>query len=157
MRRLGLPFYASGDPIGKGDWVKVWTRSWGGVWHHGIVRRVVWCYGGYLVEIIHNSKDGGVKISEWYDFAGCESIVFLVARPSSPEHANDIVARAEVNIRTPYIFFSRNCEHFASFCFNGEAKSETMDGFGKLALYSLGGFVVAKFIDSVTQKPKARR
>ena len=102
-------------------------------------------------------KDGGVKISEWYDFAGVEFIVYLVARPSSPEHANDIVARGEANLGTPYIFFSRNCEHFASFCFTGEAKSETMEGFGTIALYSAGAFVVAKFIDSVTQKPRSRR
>jgi triosephosphate isomerase len=44
------------------------------------------------------------------------------------------VARAEANIGKPYYLFAQNCEHFASFAFTGQAKSETVKAVGWMAL-----------------------
>src|SRR5262245_25376716 len=99
--RLTVPTYWTGDPIQSGDWVKVVVPTYGGVWHHGIVRRVYWNGYSFAVEVIHNVKDGGVTLSDWSDFQG-NGIVHLYRRASSAEHARMVVARAEAQIGKPY-------------------------------------------------------
>jgi hypothetical protein len=130
---MAMPIYANGELILPGQWVKVLTQTWGGVWHHGIVRRVTRTPdGSFYIDIIHNVKDGGVIISSLEDFSN-GSIVFFVRRPSSPEHAKVILATADANLEKPYSAFSQNCEHFCWFCYTWEPKSETVQAFVGLA------------------------
>src|SRR5579871_2278560 len=123
--------YVTGHQIQAGDWVRVYSSRYG-LWHHGIVRRLVVVPAGIAAEIVHNTKGGGVALTDWYEFADGNT-VFLHRRPSSAVHASQIVARAEASIGKPYALFAQNCEHFASFAFNGKAESETVTGLGWLA------------------------
>jgi hypothetical protein len=128
---MSTPTYLTGHPIQPGDWVRVYSSTFG-VWHHGIVRRLFLVPGGVAVEIIHNTKGGGVAVADWYDFAAGNPIL-LHRRPESSTHAAYVVARAEANIDKPYYLFAQNCEHFASFAFTGQAKSETVNALGWMA------------------------
>ncbi|HEY3443623.1 MAG TPA: lecithin retinol acyltransferase family protein [Paludibaculum sp.] len=127
-----MPTYLTGDQIRTGDWVRVMSSRYG-VWHHGIVRRLALVPGGIAVEIIHNTKGGGVAAAAWHDFADGNS-VFLHRRPESSLHAAHIIERAEANIEKPYALFAQNCEHFASFAFTGEAESESIKTVGLMAV-----------------------
>jgi hypothetical protein len=100
-----------------------------GVWHHGIVRQLVFVAGGIAVEIIHNTKGGNVAVVDWHDFAAGNPVL-LHRRPESAAQAADVVARAEANIGKPYYLFAQNCEHFASFAFTGNAESESLKAVG---------------------------
>lgn len=135
---MNMPTYVTGHGIQPGDWVKVYSSQFG-VWHHGIVCRLVLVPGGVAVEIIHNTKGGGVAVADWYNFAGGNPIL-LHRSPESSAHADEIVARAVANIGKPYALFAQNCEHFASFAFTGQAESETLKAFGWMAA---GVFAVA--------------
>ena len=95
------------------------------MWHHGIVRSLVLVPGGIAVEVIHNTKGGGVAVADWYDFAG-GNLILLHRSAESSAHAATVVARAEANIGQPYFVFAQNCEHFASFAFTGTAESESV-------------------------------
>lgn len=128
---MRLPTYWTGHPIQPGDWVRVYSSRYG-VWHHGIVRRLLLVPGAIAVEIIHNTKGGGVSAVDWHDFAG-GNVVYLHRRSLSPEHAAATVARAEANLGKPYAAFAQNCEHFASFAFSGKAESETVKALGWMA------------------------
>lgn len=121
---MRTPTYPTGVSIARGDWVRVYSSQLG-VWHHGIVGRLVLVPGGVRVEIIHNMKGHGVAVVDWHDFADGGRVV-LHRRPESPAHAAYVVATAEENIRKPYALFAQNCEHFASFAFTGTAQSETV-------------------------------
>jgi hypothetical protein len=138
-----MPTYWTGEQIMCGDWVRVFVQSYGGVLHHGIIRRVVRVRNGFTVEVIHNMKDGGVASSDWSEFAG-EGVVHLERRPTSLEHAQQVVARAEANIGKPYMLFAQNCEHLASFAFNGEAESGTLQTVGWMA----AGFLAVAVLTS---------
>lgn len=129
---MQMPTYLTGVQIQPGDWVRVYSSRFG-VWHHGIVRRLVLVPGGIAVEIVHNTKGGGVAVADWYDFADGNT-VFLHRRPESPEHAAQVVARAEVNIGKPYALLAQNCEHFAAFAFTGQAESESIKAVGWMAV-----------------------
>jgi hypothetical protein len=135
---MRMPTYQTVHPIQPGDWVRVFSSQFG-VWHYGIVRRLVFLPGGVAVEIIHNTKGGGVSIADWYDFADGNSIL-LHRRTESATHAATVVARAEANVGQPYFLFAQNCEHFASFAFTGRAESESMKALGWVAV---GVFTVA--------------
>jgi len=142
---MAMPTYMSSGLVLPGHWVKVWTPRWGGVWHHGIVRRVVPTVdGGFLIEVVHNIKDGGVIVSSLEQFSYGRR-VFLVRRPLSSEHARAILATADENCGKPYSAFSQNCEHFCWFCYTWESKSETVQAVvglaatvGVLALVAFG-------------------
>ena len=125
--------YSDGDLIIEGDWVKGFSSAHG-VWHHGFIRRVVPTYGsGYDLEIIHNSKDGGVIVSALSEFA--DGNATLVRHPDSAHHQRMILTRADANYRKPYLLLSQNCEHFCSFCYTGNAVSNTVAaGVGVVAL-----------------------
>jgi hypothetical protein len=130
-----------GQQIQPGDWVRVYSTRFG-VCHHGIVRRLFFVPGGIAVEIIHNTKGGGVAAVDWYEFAAGNPVL-LHRRPESAEHAIDVVARAEANIGKPYYLFAQNCEHFASFAVTGEAESKTLQGVGWIAAGALTVAVLA--------------
>jgi hypothetical protein len=125
---MQMPTYQTGQPIQPGDWVRVYSSRFG-VWHHGIVRRLVFVQGGVAVEIIHNTKCDSVAVVDWYEFADGNPIL-LHRHPESAMHAAVVVARAEANIGKPYFLFAQNCEHFASFAFTGQAESETVKTVG---------------------------
>jgi len=125
---MRMPTYWTGQQIQAGDWVKVYSSRIG-VWHHGIVRRLILVVGGFAVEIIHNTKGGNVAVVDWDEFAAGNPIL-LHRRPESAVHAADVVARAEANIGKPYYLFAQNCEHFASFAFTGQAESESVKALG---------------------------
>jgi hypothetical protein len=139
---MQMLMYCTGEQIQAGDWVRVMSSRYG-VWHHGIVRRLLVVSGGIAVEIIHNTKGGGVTVADWYEFAE-NNPVLLQRRHESPARAAAVVARAEVNLNKPYCLFSQNCEHFASFAFTGEAESRTLQGFGWMAV----GVVTVAFLAS---------
>jgi len=144
---MQMPTYQTGQQIQPGDWVRVFSSQFG-VWHHGIVRRLVFVPGGVAVEIIHNTKGDGVAVADWYAFADGNPIL-LNRRPESSEHAAAVVARAEANIGKPYFLFAQNCEHFASFAFTGRAESESMKALGWMAV---GGAVVIGIATSNRQR-----
>ncbi|MGA2186776.1 MAG: lecithin retinol acyltransferase family protein [Bryobacteraceae bacterium] len=81
-----------------------------------------------MTEIIHSSKrGGGVCVVIWDDFAQGQPVC-LRRRPSSPDHARQILALAESVKGHPYDATKANCEHFTDWCYNGgtQAKSETL-------------------------------
>ena len=123
-----MPSYSTGQVIQPGDWIRVYSTQYG-VWHHGIVRRLVLVSGGIAVEVIHNTKGGGVAVADWYEFAGSNPVL-LHRSPDSPTHATQVVARAEANVGKPYALFAQNCEHFSSFAFSGVAESESLQAVG---------------------------
>jgi hypothetical protein len=101
-----VPTYPAGEFIQKGHWVKGMVRTAGGVWHHGIIRNVIHTADGWYVEVTHNVKNGGVIVSSLEDFS--DGPVFLVGRPSSPEHMALILATAVANLGKSYSLFSQN-------------------------------------------------
>lgn len=129
--KMQMPRYWTGEQIEPGDWVRVYSSRFG-VWHHGIVCSLVVVPGGIGVEIVHNTKGGGVDVADWYEFAD-GSPVFLHRRPESIEQRAEIMARANSNIGKPYALFAQNCEHFASFAFTGQAESVTLKAVGWVA------------------------
>jgi hypothetical protein len=139
-----MPTYQTGHAIQPGDWVRVYSSQFG-VWHHGIVRRIFLVRDGIAVEIIHNTKGGGVAVADWYAFADGNPIL-LHRRPKSSEQAATIVGRAEVNVGKPYLLFAQNCKHFASFAFTGSAESESMKALGWIA----AGVVTVAILTSET-------
>jgi hypothetical protein len=76
------------------------------------------------VKIIHNNKGPGVGVLSWNDFSRGRE-VRLLRRPSSPEHASAIWARAHANIGHAYHPLN-NCEHFTDFCYTGQGESPTL-------------------------------
>lgn len=129
---MQMPTYLTGDQIRAGDWVRVMSSRYG-VWHHGIVRRLALVPGGIAVEIIHNTKGGGVAATDWHEFTDGNPVV-LHRSPESSTHAAYIIARAEANLGKPYALFAQNCEHCASFAFTGEAESESIKTVGLMAV-----------------------
>jgi len=125
---MRMPTYWTGQQIQVGDWVRVYSSRYG-VWHHGIVRRLVFVPGGIAVEIVHNTKGGNVDVVDWYEFSAGNAVL-LHRRPESVAHAATVVVRAEANIGKPYYLFAQNCEHFASFAFTGQGESETVKAAG---------------------------
>jgi hypothetical protein len=59
--------------------------------------------------------------------------VVLCQRASSPAHVQQIMARVESSMGKHYNLFAQNCEHFASFAFNGKAKSKSVQIVGLFA------------------------
>jgi hypothetical protein len=134
-----MPTYPNGVPMMIGDWVRVLSRS--GVWHHGIVFRMMFAMGVVSVEIANNVKAGGITVSDWNQFSEGR-LVFLVQRGSSPSHVQQIMARVESSLGKPYHLFAQNCEHFASFAFTGKAESKSV----QFLAFVVGGAVVVKLL-----------
>ncbi|MCM0020267.1 MAG: lecithin retinol acyltransferase family protein [Tagaea sp.] len=95
--------------------------------HFGIVDA-----GGFVVSLGH---EGEVRRQSLADFAvsgECQ----VVARPRDAAHCGEVLARLESIRSTRYRFISWNCEHFASYCFDGKARSGqvAVGGFATIAL-----------------------
>jgi hypothetical protein len=130
-----MPTYTNGLPITLGDWVRVFVPR-KGVWHYGIVRSIYWAGNGFAVEIANNMIGRGVIASDWYEFADGQTVE-LHRRAASPIHVQGILARIESNLGKPYNLFAQNCEHFASFAFNGKAESKSVAAIGVVALAAI--------------------
>jgi len=126
------PAYDTGEPIAVGDWVKVFVPRLS-VWHHGIVQQIFPADSGFPVQIAHNMKATGVTVSGWDAFADGGSIL-LERHATSDAHAREIIGRVNENIGKPYNLFGQNCEHFASFAFNGKAESKSVQAVGAVAI-----------------------
>jgi hypothetical protein len=123
------PRYSNGSLMGIGDELEVSYPDLHGIPHRGLVYRLIeGPLGVEAIEIIHNSKrSGGVCVVSWEDFAQGQ-VVRCRRRPSSPEHAQQIIALADSVKGHPYDAGKANCEHFTDWCYNGgtQAKSETL-------------------------------
>lgn len=125
-----MPTYSTGVTILMGDWVRVMSPR--GVWHHGIVRRLIpLLTGGVAVQIAHNMKLTGVIVSDWYEFSDNRE-VFLHRRGLAAQ-VPDILSRVDASMGKTYNLIAQNCEHFASYAFTGNARSEAVQGAGVLA------------------------
>ncbi len=140
---MTLPTDANGDLLGHGYWVKVLSRAYS-VWHHGIVSRVHQIGERFYVEITHNSKNGGVRVSSLEEFSQGNAI-YIHRRPVNPQHSEFILATAQANIDKPYSVFDQNCEHFCHFCYAWKKKSESVEGLMGLGAV-IGGVVLLAFI-----------
>jgi lecithin:retinol acyltransferase len=124
------PMYQTCVPILPGDWVRVLSSR--GVWHHGIVRRLIprWD-GGVEVQIANNVKLAGVSLSQWYVFADGREIILHRRAPASEVPA--ILHRVDESMGKGYHLLTQNCEHFASHAFTGKAESRAVQGVGVVA------------------------
>jgi Lecithin retinol acyltransferase len=130
---------SNGEPIGPGDWVRVFVPRLG-VWHHGIVRQVAYLTAGlFAVEVAHNMKLTGITVTDLIEFADGQP-VFLHRRPL-PNQIPEILARVDANMGRPYHLFAQNCEHFASFAFTGKADSTSVKTAGVLTAAIIIGFL----------------
>ena len=119
--------YATGVPIMAGDWVRVMSSR--GVWHHGIVRRLIALWdGGIAVEIANNVKLSGVALSDWYAFADGREIILHRRAPAA--QVPEILRRVDASMGKTYNLLAQNCEHFASYAFTGIAQSKAVQGAG---------------------------
>jgi hypothetical protein len=114
--------------------------------HRGLIYRLTeGPFGVTGIEVVHNSKQPGVCVVSWNDFAQGQR-VRLLRRPSSSEHRQAILARATANIGHPYNAAQANCEHFTDFCYNGvQGESPTLQkgvlvaALGLVAVFTLAG------------------
>ena len=102
-----------------------------GIDHHAVV------VGGSIatlgpVMLIDNAKADGVSRRPLEEVAAGDPVE-IVARPQSPAHANHIVERAYSQIGKRYDLFSRNCEHFSHWCYDGMPRSPQLHGLVFLA------------------------
>jgi len=134
--------YLTGVPISAGDWVRVLSPT--GVWHHGIVRRLVpqWD-GGIAVEIANNVKLGGISLSDWHVFADGREIILHRRAPA--DQVPQVLRRVDASMGKTYNLLTQNCEHFASYAFTGKPESPAIKGAGVitavlvLLIIGLGG------------------
>ena len=107
-----------------------WVRSLNGlVWHHGVVTGF-WLNPAtniWNILVTHTIPNQGVIVTTLDSF--CEGRpVEIVAEPLSSAHQQLIVQTAQSNVGKPYVLFSQNCEHFASFCYLQKAESRQLQG-----------------------------
>jgi len=120
-----------------GLWIKVWTSpiSVSGkniyCWHHGIVSHV----DGTDIRVIHFGNGAASKEPrvvetpiEWFLNNGTKP-QFIDGEPAF--ELDDVVERARGYLGADgYRLPMRNCEHFASHCYNGSAFSKQVYAFG---------------------------
>ncbi len=99
--------------------------------------------GAVSAEVANNLKVGGITLSDWDQFSDGR-LVFLVQRASSRAHVQQIMERVESSLGKHYNLVAQNCEHFASFAFNGKAESKSMQMVGLVA----AGAVIVKLLAS---------
>lgn len=135
------PTWSDGVAMQPGDELEVSYPDIHPIPHRGLIYRLIeGPFGVRDVQVIHNSKQPGVCVVRWSDFAQGQHLR-LLRRPSSAQHQQAILARAALNINQPYNMGTANCEHFTDFCYNGvEGESPTLQ---KGVLVALG--VVAVF------------
>jgi hypothetical protein len=113
------PLYSDGTAITPGDELLVYYPDLHGIPHRGLVYRLIEASPGvFVIEIAHSSKQGGVCIVTFENFAQGQAVQ-LRRRPFSAEHASQIVERAASAFGYPYNALTSNCEHFTDWCYNG--------------------------------------
>ena len=135
---MGAPTDANGELLCIGYRIRVRSTRYG-VDHHGIVYWIQRFGDQWCVQIVHNTT--GVKETTLGEFAQGQ-LIYIVDRPKSPQHTQFILTTAHDNIGKPYFLFSQNCEHFCSFCYRWEKKSESVEKWLVAGLVA-GGLVVA--------------
>ncbi len=146
---MGTLTDANGQMIGYGYRIAVRSDRYN-VFHHGIVSCVHWIEGGWIVQIIHSTKELGVQRASLEDFAQGQP-VYVVDRPQNPQHAETIVATAIANLQKPYSLLFQNCEHFCNYCYRLDKKSESVERF-LVASLAVGGFVAGAFFLSSQER-----
>jgi len=131
--------YYTGEQIQRADEIEIWYPELHGIPHRGIIHSIQSGPFGVSINVIHNSKrGGGVCIVSLPEFEQGK-LVNLRRRAESPEHADDVIARAESAIRHPYHVTIANCEQFTDWCYTGQpGKSETLKAGGWLAAGLVG-------------------
>lgn len=125
-----------------GDWVKAFIPRLG-VTHEGIVVSVFPSLPGIFTgTVAHNMKGAGVVHTDAFIFSEGGK-VFFHKRATSDAHVQAIMKRVNASIGKPYDLFGQNCQHFASFAFNGKPESPAVV-VGLLALAGLGAFALFK-------------
>ena len=129
-----------GNQYPEGAHIQIRRRY--GIDHHGIVA------GGRVatlgpVMLIDNAKADGVSRRTLEEVAAGDPVE-VVARPQSAAHANHIVERAYSQIGKRYDLFSRNCEHFAHWCYDERPRSPQLQGFAVLAAVVVGLVILSK-------------
>jgi len=116
----------------QGDWVQVYIPRLG-VEHEGIITGIS-SYGNGVFRgtVAHNMKGAGVVITDAFAFSEGNPIKFHL-RAQSDAHVNAIMTRVNGSVGKPYHLTMQNCQHFASFAFNGKAESPSVKGVGLLA------------------------
>ena len=122
------PTYSTGEVISLGDWVRAFLPRLG-VWHDGIVSSIFFAGTGFAVQIANNAKGKGVVKMDWHDFAEGQ-IIQLKRHPSSVAHVQEILGRVEESMGKPFHLIGQNCQHFASYAFNGKPESEYVQALG---------------------------
>ena len=113
------PCYLDGSPMRPGDELEVSYPDIRPIPHRGLIYSVSQGpWGAYEIAIVHNTKQGGVRVVSWAEFAQGQP-VRLRRRPVSAEHARLILDRATRLLYHPYDLWRANCEHFTDFCYNG--------------------------------------
>lgn len=116
------------DVYFRGKWYPIGThiriRRPSGIYHHAII------VGGSIatvgpVMVVDNAKSTGVDYRSLDEVAGSDPVE-EVARPQSPRHADAIVERAFSQRGSSYDLFSKNCEHFATWCMSAVPHSHQL-------------------------------
>lgn len=131
--------------IREGYWVKIYVKSSPSdrfsYWHHGIISSI----SGDDISVIHftSSKSDNKRVIretnlDWFLQSGEIPEVVTDYEPSY--EFNEIVKRARSHIgKGEYDLPTRNCEHFASWCYTGKAFSEQVFSFGSaMVVLSVG-------------------
>ena len=125
-----MPMSKAVSQMVEGAWVKVYTLAkddFFGVWHHGIISKIK---DGEIISIIHfcspiGNPDGINEIREtnmaWFLENGKDAQL-VKTKPKFPysvvlERARTQLGKGDYNLST------RNCQHFASHCYTGNAYS----------------------------------
>jgi hypothetical protein len=153
-RGVGCPsHYISGGRrvtvFERGDHVRVW-RPLPGFWHHGV-------YVGDA-SLIHYSGEVGRKrdasicrVSGSEFLSGTDGEVVPHDRSFTP---NDVVARAETRLgETGYHVVFRNCEHFANWCKEGDARSEHVRRAPLVPLVARGARTLTALVGGMVAAP----
>lgn len=118
---------------GPGDWITSYIPRLG-VTHNGIVVDVAFCenniFGG---TVAHNMKGAGAVITDAFAFSEGNPIQ-VHRRAESPAHVQAIMRRINASLGQRYHLVAQNCEHFASYAFNGKRESPSVTAWGLLGV-----------------------